>query len=185
MERLNEAQRGRLDDFLKQQQERAYRMAYVMTRNRDDALELVQDAMTRLVQHYADKPAEQWTLLFFRILQNRVRDFHRRQTVRRLFGLLPGHTPDVEAHEHSHLPAGNNNGPAQTLEQDAGVRRIIDAIQDLPLRQQQAFVLRAWQEFSVEETASLMSVSTGSVKTHYRRALDKLRVQLENPDERF
>ncbi len=78
MEPLSASQRKRLDDFLAENENQAYKMAFALTHNRDDALELVQDSMFKLVQKYRHKPAEEWRLLLFRILQNRIRDFHRR-----------------------------------------------------------------------------------------------------------
>lgn len=149
-------------------------MAYALTQNREDALELVQDSMLKLVQHYADRPEAEWRKLFFKILQNRGRDFYRRQKVQRLFGLF---LPRDESCERPIEQARDSiqPNPQQNLEQSNSLQHINEALQQLPLRQQQTFLLRAWQEFSVKETADLLSISEGSVKTHYSRALLHLR----------
>jgi RNA polymerase sigma-70 factor (ECF subfamily) len=175
MEQLNEERRRQLDDFFKQQQTRAFKMAYVMTQNQDDALELVQDSMLRLVRNYAAKPSGEWRMLFYRILQNCIKDFYRRQAIRKLFTVFSSadESPEEElARQATHNPHDN---PYQTLEQSSELTLIISALQTLPSRQQQTFLLRAWQEFSVSETADILSVSPGSVKTHYSRALERLR----------
>ena len=170
--------RRRLDEFLQQQQSKAYKMTYALTRNRDDALDIVQEAMLQLVQKYAAKAPQDWPLLFYRILQNRVRDFHRKQNFRQLFGLFKT-TQDDEAQQIiDRTPDRQQPSPEQNL-QNAGFHQdILQALNALPLRQQQIFLLRAWQQFSTQETAWALGISSGSVKTHYSRAIAKLRTQL-------
>ena len=167
--------RKQLDEFLSQQQQQAYKMAYVLTHNRDDALELVQDSMLKLVQHYAHKPPAEWTLLFYRILQNRIRDFHRRQAMRNLLHFFQPSSDDNEQELPDNTVPTNQPQPDKVFEQSDSIKRITEALKTLPLRQQQTFLLRAWQEFSTREAAFTLSISEGSIKTHYSRALAQLR----------
>lgn len=178
MERLSHATREGLDQFFSLHDEKAYKMAYALTHNRDDALELVQDSMLKLVQHYAQKPPEEWTLLFYKILHNRINDFYRRQGLRKLFSVFIHDKDNNQDELLSRLADSTNNTPHQQVEQSLSLERILQALKTLPLRQQQTFLLRAWQEFSVRETAFALSISEGSVKTHYSRALKQLRFQL-------
>jgi RNA polymerase sigma-70 factor (ECF subfamily) len=180
---MDSATQRQLDDFLRQQQGKAYKMTYALTQNRDDALEIVQDAMLQLVQKYAGKPAADWPLLFYRILQNRIRDFHRKQNFRQLFGLFKANDEDSaqEAIERASDPY--QPSPEQHVQNAGFHQHILQALKTLPLRQQQVFLLRAWQEFDTRETAYALGISPGSVKTHYSRALASMRTQLGEPDE--
>lgn len=179
MERVTElmdaGKQHKLDEFFSRQETQAYKMAYALTQNRDDALELVQDSMLKLVQSYSLKPADEWKLLFFRILQNRIRDFHRRRAVSRIFSVFLPSTENANEKLINQTPDLAQHNPQQRLEQSSTLKYIIEALKTLPLRQQQIFLLRAWQEFSVRETAFALSISEGSVKTHYSRALAQLR----------
>ena len=56
---------------------------------------------------------------------------------------------------------------------------IEQALQKLPLRQREAFVLRYWEEMDVAETAAIMGCSDGSVKTHCSRAVHALAKELK------
>ena len=62
---------AQLDAFLREVEARAFRIAQVSVRDRDDALDIVQESMIRLATKYGDRPADQWPPLFFRILTNR------------------------------------------------------------------------------------------------------------------
>src|SRR6202040_4372210 len=79
-----------LDQFLAGVELKAFKIAQAALRHEDDALDAVQDAMLQLARAYADKPAEEWKPLFYRILENRIRDMQRGRTVRgRVISWLP------------------------------------------------------------------------------------------------
>jgi len=144
--------------------------------------------MFKLADKYASRPAEELPLLFQRILQNSIRDFFRRQKVRTtwttalssLFGNQEDDDSDpldsLEVDSHSFLA----ERPAEQLEQKQVIEIITKAVESLPLRQRQAFMLRYWEEFDVAETAKVMGCSEGSVKTHCSRATRALELILKN-----
>lgn len=167
-----------LDRFLAGVEKRAFHMARIATGNEDDALEIVQDAMLKLAQRYGDRGEEAWGPLFQRILQSRIRDWYRRSSVRnRLriwFSRAEGEDDPLE-----NRPGRHTEEPLAQLQSERFGSELERALNQLPNRQQQAFLLRAWEGLSVEETAAAMGCSSGSVKTHYSRAVHTLRKQLE------
>lgn len=172
-----------LDAFLAGVERRALRIAEFATRDRDEALDVVQDAMLKLAERYAARPPGDWPALFQRILQNRIRDWHRRRQTRRLvFGWLGrgGDGDDGDAGSDPGLAADPAAlTPEQRLQQRGAMGRLETALQALPLRQQQTFLLRVWEGLDVADTARAMGCSAGSVKSHYARALSKLRAELD------
>ncbi len=158
-------------------------MAEIATGSREDALDLVQDAMLGLVKSYGDRDSADWPPLFYRILQSRIRDWYRRNRVRNRFrvwlGGLRGDDDDERSDALQNLP-DNQPGIERQLAGEDAVEQLQVALQELPLRQQQAFLLRAWEGMDVSATAFAMGCSEGSVKTHYSRAVHRLREQLED-----
>ena len=171
-----------LDQFLKSVERRALRMAELATSNRDEALDLVQDAMFGFVRHYAAKPAGDWAPLFYRVLDSRLNDWHRRRNVRSRWLAVWTHNADDddERDEIAQAPDGNDPGPLLRLAGDEAGQALNAALTRLPLRQRQAFLLRVWEGFDVAATARTMRCSEGSVKTHLSRALAALRRELED-----
>lgn len=169
-----------IDHFLAGVERRALRIAQIATGNDDEALDLVQEAMVRLVQHYADRDDSEWGPLFHCILQSRIRDWYRRAKVRNRWREWFGHNPESDENSDDPLEtvADPSAGPDEELRRKRAGSALIAALRTLPLRQQQAFLLRIWEELDVAQTAAAMKCSEGSVKTHLFRALRSLRKQL-------
>lgn len=174
--------REALNRFLTSVEKRAFRIAELATSSPDHALDIVQDAMLSLVKNYSHKNEADWGPLFHRILQSKIRDWYRRSRTRNsVFAWL----------RSSHHVDNDELDPIQraadtiTLRPDGSASNeqlmdvTLNAIRQLPLRQQQAFLLRAWEGFDVRETAMAMGCSQGSVKTHYSRATRALKKKLE------
>jgi RNA polymerase sigma-70 factor (ECF subfamily) len=169
-----------LNQFLAGVELKAFKIAQAGLRHEDDAHDAVQDAMLQLARAYADRPAEEWKPLFYRILENRIRDMQRRRTVRgRVIAWLPfrGDEDEDEPDPIAQAPSPDPE-PTQRLELDQAMAVLEKAVGELPRRQQQAFLLRALEGLDVAETATAMGCSQGSVKTHYFRAVQALRAQL-------
>ncbi len=169
-----------LNQFLAEVERRALRIAEISVRDRDEALDLVQDAMIKLARNYAGRSREEWTPLFYRILQNRIRDWHRRQVVRNRvmvwFGRAKDADNDYDVVAAAPDPAART--PDEELQNSEAMDGLELAVQALPARQREAFMLRTFEGLDVAGTAVAMGISEGSVKTHYSRAVHSLRESL-------
>lgn len=170
-----------LERFLADIERRAFRIAQVALRDADDALDVVQDAMFKLTRSYASRPSAEWRPLFYRILENGIRDLQRRRTVRqRVMSWLPGpkEDPDNEAQDPLDNVADAAPSIPEKLMQAEAMQQLEKSLRVLPPRQREAFILRNFEGMDVAETASAMACSEGSVKTHYSRAVHALRARL-------
>jgi RNA polymerase sigma-70 factor, ECF subfamily len=170
-----------LDRFLAEIERRAFRMAQVALRDPDDALDVVQDAMLKLARSYGSRPSAEWRPLFYRILENGIRDLQRRRSVRKRFMTwLPGAKEDPdEAQDPLDSVADTAPPVPEKLMQEQAMQKLESSLRELPARQREAFMLRNFEGLNVAETASAMGCSEGSVKTHYSRAVHTLREQLD------
>jgi RNA polymerase sigma-70 factor, ECF subfamily len=169
-----------LEQFLASVEKRAFQIAKYAVRDAEDALDIVQDAMMQLARRYAAQPSEQWKPLFYRILQNRIRDCQRRRMVKnKLFGWLPGMRVDGEDQGDPYeATPDESQGPADRVMTGEAMQVLAAALNELPARQLQCFLLRTMEGMDVAETAQAMGCSDGSVKTHYSRAVHALRARL-------
>lgn len=163
-----------IEQFLVRIDTRAFRFAEIGLRQREDALDAVQDAMIKMLA-YADRPAGEWTPLFWSILRSRIVDIQRRRTFR-----LRWLSPTPEREDGSTIEwADDGPDPSRTHDGREGYARLVDALGALPRRQREAFGLRILEELDVATTARVMGCSQGAVKTHLSRAREALQRQLE------
>jgi len=172
--------RAALDRFLAGVERRALRMAEIATGSRDEALDIVQDAMLLLARRYARRGEHEWGPLFHRILQNRIRDWYRRGKVRRHWLDWLNANDEDEDDALAGIADPGSRRPEDELGNTRAGHALEAALHALPRRQQQAFLLRVWEGLDVAATAAAMDCSEGSVKTHFSRAVHALREQLED-----
>jgi RNA polymerase sigma-70 factor (ECF subfamily) len=170
-----------LSDFLKSVEKRAFKRSVFHVRNDDVALDIVQDSMLKLAEHYGDKPVEELPMLFQRILSNCTLDWFRKQKRHNEhFSNLNDFLDPEDDSEEAFDNLAALSGATQTESAETSVARsqmgheIEKAIETLPVRQREAFLMRYWEELDLSETAAAMGCTVGSVKTHCSRAIAKL-----------
>lgn len=163
-----------LEAFLAGLGTRAFRFAELGLRHRDDALDAVQDAMMKMLG-YRDRPAQEWTPLFWSILRSRIVDIQRRRTFR-----LRWLSPNAREDDTPLDWADDGPDPSRAHDGREAYLRLADALRALPRRQREAFSLRVLEELDVATTARAMGCSEGAVKTHLSRAREALQRQLED-----
>jgi RNA polymerase sigma-70 factor, ECF subfamily len=158
------------EELVRPHQEIAFRVAYVITRNAPDAEDATQDGLVKawraLGRFRAGEPMRPWLL---RIVANEARN--RRRSVRR--------------REQLALRAAEISGEAAPSPEEAAIRateraRLLAALDDLPDPAREVLACRFLLELSEEETASVLDVRRGTVKSRTARALDRLKEQYES-----
>ncbi len=174
-----------IDTFLASVERRAFKQSLFAIQDHHSALDVVQNAMLKLVERYHDKPVAELAPLFQRILQNTIHDHFRRSKVREFWVRLVSPLRDKDDEEGetleslaAHSAATHQPSPEKEASANQQLAAIEQALAELPLRQREAFLLRYWEELDVAETAEIMHCSEGSVKTHCFRATNALAEKL-------
>lgn len=177
---LKSTAESRLKSFMQEVTGRALVMMESATQNQHGiAMDLVQEAFISLHKSYADRSTEEWYPLFYTILTNKLQDWRRKEARRaQPFSFFKKVSLDDDDLEVNDVVDERALNPSDFLSQAVTADEIQEAIVSLPVRQQQAFMLRAWEGFDTATTAQIMNCSEGSVKTHYHRAIQGLRQAL-------
>ena len=170
----------KLNHFFISHEKKAFSIALMALKNQDDALDVVQDVMIKFVEKYKKREQSIWAPLFFRMIQNRITDFHRKNTQqKRYFRFF--FSEDID--EFENIEDYNHVSSLKQIEQHCEIENLQNALETLPTRQLQAFICRIWEGLSVKETAKSMKCSQGSVKTHLFRALKQIRNEMNYTNE--
>ena len=177
---LKSTAESRLKNFMNEVTGRALVMMESATQNQHGmAMDLVQEAFISLHKSYADKSTEEWYPLFYTILNNKLQDWRRKEARRAqpfsFFRKVSLEEDDIELND---VVDESTPNPFELIDRAVTAEEIQEAIAQLPARQQQAFMLRAWEGFDTHTTAQIMNCTEGSVKTHYHRAIQGLRASL-------
>lgn len=147
----------------------AFRVAFLVVGSRTDAEEVVQDAFVKafraLGRFRAGSPFRPWLLA---IVGNEARNRRRGNGVRPALPLTEPRreTPSLEPSPEARLLAAEER------------RALGEALRRLPVADRDALACRFFLDLTQEETAAVLGLPTGTVKSRVSRALDRLRREL-------
>jgi RNA polymerase sigma-70 factor, ECF subfamily len=172
-----------MEAFLKSVEKKAYRIIKIATGGNDDALDILQESMMAFVRNYSNKNESEWRPLFYKVVQNKIRDWFRKERIKRLFFFnMPARQPEEAKNRPDPVDSAPDNhieDPLSGIKTSQAMTKLNVSLKQLPRRQQQVFLLRAWEGLSTQETATAMNCTEGTVKTHYFRAINRLKEELE------
>jgi RNA polymerase sigma-70 factor (ECF subfamily) len=173
MGRLARGDREALGPLMKRHHRRVYRIALAYLRNADDALDVVQETFVKACENAARWNAGAEVVPWLtRIAVNQSIDRYRRERRRR-----QSFAPLAEGDHHERLSTGLPSPERQLQGQELGAR-IAASLSGLPEKQRAVFVLRHYEERSLEEIGAILGLRLGTVKSTLHRAIHELRRRL-------
>jgi RNA polymerase sigma-70 factor (ECF subfamily) len=172
--RVAAREEGAFDELVERYQARAYRLAWSLLRDAEDARDLSQEAFLRVYQSAGRFRGDaRFSTWFYRILVNLCLDHRRR---RRWWQRAVGHDPDQDALVERQ-PAREPD-PGQRASQEQTMTRLWAAVHGLAPRQRAAVVLSVQEQLSTAEVAAVLQCSEPTVRVHLHRAVQALRRKL-------
>lgn len=163
------------EELVRRYQGRVYAVAYRLTGNREDALDVTQDAFLKAYSKISFwQPVGGFLPWLLRLTRNQAIDALRRRNRRRHEPLDAALRPKT----------GGASAEPEAMATDAVVRgreidaRVRNALVKLSPSQSAVFVLRHYEGMALAEIAEELGCTVGSVKVHLFRAVKKLRVEL-------
>ena len=162
------------DALARRHRQAAYLLALQMLGNRDDAMDVTQEAMLRffgtLRQFDATRRVQPW---LFTIVRNLVRDLWRQR--RRRPGDAAGESDDLVGQLAAPQPS-----PEADLRRRELRERVWRALAALPAAKREIIVLRDFHDLSYSDIAQVLGIPIGTVMSRLHGARRQLRARLED-----
>lgn len=184
LERCRNGDRDAFDALVARHEQRAYRFAYHLTRDADDAADIVAESFVRVHRALANfRGGSSFATWLYRILTNCYLDLRKRERSRpaaSLDTLMEGRMS-----ESSSLTEAPSSGPEEHALRAAREDAIQAAIRKLPEYQRAMLVMFHVEMLSYEQIAETLDLPVGTVKSRLNRARLSLRELLEKNVELF
>lgn len=166
---------GAFDLLVERYQERAYRIAWSVLRDREDARDCSQEAFIRLHESAGSFAGQsKFSTWFYRILVNCCLDLQRRRRGwRRLVGWRDPDEPDPV--EQAPAPFTD---PVEGMDAERRMTKVWELVADLSPQQRAAVTLSCREGLATKDIAAVLNVSEATVRVHLHRALSTLRQRL-------
>jgi RNA polymerase sigma-70 factor (ECF subfamily) len=168
---------GAFDQLVERYQARAYRLAWSLLRDAEDARDVSQEAFLRVYQSAnrfrGDARFSTW---FYRILVNLALDHRRR---RRWWQSVVAHDRDDEDVALVERQPAREPDPGERASEEQTMTRLWEAVHRLSPQQRAAVVLSVQEQLSTAEIAAVLECSEPTVRVHLHRAVQALRKTLK------
>ncbi|ASV70245.1 MULTISPECIES: sigma-70 family RNA polymerase sigma factor [Cytobacillus] len=161
--KIERAKRGNgraFQELIEEEKNKLFRMAYLYTKNEDDALDIVQETVYKsFVSIKQLKDPHYFSTWISRILINTALDFIKKNK-----HTIPLRDFDISQKSHS-------------IEVEEKLD-LLDAIKQLDVPYKSVILLRYYKDLSVKQIAEIMQCPEGTVKTRLHRAINQLKINL-------
>jgi len=174
---------GAFDALVDRYQERAYRIAWSVVRDREDARDCSQEAFVRLHDAAGSFAGQaKFSTWFFRILVNCCLDHQRRRRGWRRLISREGTVRELDSARDDRIErvAAPLDDPVDRLEAEQQTRRLWEAVGDLSPQQRAVVMLQAREGLPTGEIAAVLGLSEATVRVHMHRAVTALRKRLRS-----
>lgn len=174
--RVADREAGAFDLLVERYQERAYRIAWSIVRDREDAKDCAQEAFIRLHEAAGTFAGQsKFSTWFYRILVNCCLDNRRRgRGWRRLLVWRDAGDDEREDDPIERHPALVED-PGERVDEDRQLSRLWEAVDALSPRQRAVVLLQCREGLATKEIAEVLEMSEPTVRVHLHRAFATLR----------
>ncbi|HEX7502839.1 MAG TPA: RNA polymerase sigma factor [Acidobacteriota bacterium] len=166
--RLRQGEREAFSELVGLYQKKVFALAFGFFRNREDALEIVQETFMRIYEkigsYRPDHSLQSW---IYRVARNLCVDYYRKNVKKRKL------EDDFDTVSERHLgSAFDGQADWESQRVAAAIER---AVERLSWRQKEVFSLKYHQGMKLQQVADTMAISIGTVKALHHRAINRIR----------
>ncbi len=159
------------NELVRRYKERVYWVARRMVGSHDDADDIAQEVFIKVYRSIDSfREESSFYTWVYRIATNTSINFLKRKKLRELIRFDDLVAPLISVEDQ----------PDETIEREENTALIERAIQRLPQKQRQVFIMRYYDELSYEEMAKILKKSVGGLKANYFHALKKIKEFMRN-----
>jgi len=174
--RIAQQDGGAFDLLVERYQERAYRIAWSVVRDGEDAKDCSQEAFIRLHESAGSFAGQaKFSTWFYRILVNCCLDHQRKRRGWRRMAGWGGRDEAREVGDPVERLAAPFTDPTDAMVTDHRRNRLWKAVEDLSTQQRAAVLLQCREELSTKEIAVVLQLSEATVRVHLHRAYSALK----------